>query len=490
MFERRSASDRQSRLRHQELATVVTNRKEVPEGTKTFVGVVIDGMTGRMPTDPGHFFLVNPIVGINGSECQGCPGSPVFDPAQQTPVLVLGNAPSVGDMLVCFGVGGRWVAEADCECSTNCAPVTICTATSVCSNGVFFPATGVTVVVTQGGKTIGSGVTSSSTGCFTLTIPESNSNYTLATSGNPRYKDTTISGALLSCGETVDISLDKSDDFVCSCLSNEPVSPTLMVTGGTGSTTISSGGGSSFTLSAGVSVLVPDNFGNCFGGIQSDPCSVGSDLTVPFSPGQGSDCLEIVQSWTRSTDCNQSESSPVLPDAFSLYINQGQSAGIVDQWLSGPPSDASSVCMGYFTQDDLSQGTSGPGPFSVPLNITINFPAGGISSPPIPSLTITEQLPSSPMAREAEPKTEFPSLATQAANALGAIGRVVGAVATGQAVMVSQEVLEKRRDECETCENMIGDRCKLCGCWYQKKIRLATESCPMNPPRWSAYNAD
>jgi hypothetical protein len=86
------------------------------------------------------------------------------------------------------------------------------------------------------------------------------------------------------------------------------------------------------------------------------------------------------------------------------------------------------------------------------------------------------------------PDASVPPLATQIVYAAGALGRVVSAVATGQAVKVSQEVLDKRRGACETCENMLGDRCKLCGCWYQTKIRLATESCPMSPPKWTAYN--
>jgi hypothetical protein len=81
----------------------------------------------------------------------------------------------------------------------------------------------------------------------------------------------------------------------------------------------------------------------------------------------------------------------------------------------------------------------------------------------------------------------FPSLMVQAGNALGALGRAAGAVLTGQAVLVPPEELSKREGECETCEHMLGDRCKLCGCWYRTKIRLAGESCPMVPPKWTAY---
>jgi hypothetical protein len=90
------------------------------------------------------------------------------------------------------------------------------------------------------------------------------------------------------------------------------------------------------------------------------------------------------------------------------------------------------------------------------------------------------------MAREPE-TASFPSIAVQAGNALGALGRAAGAAVTGQFVWVPAEVRDARWAQCMTCEHLVNDRCKLCGCFFAKKIRLATEACPDKPPRWGAY---
>jgi hypothetical protein len=84
----------------------------------------------------------------------------------------------------------------------------------------------------------------------------------------------------------------------------------------------------------------------------------------------------------------------------------------------------------------------------------------------------------------------FPPVRPQAANALGALGRVVAAVVTGGPVLVPLEVLDERKAECVVCPHLVDRRCKLCGCSYRKKITLATEACPDKPARWGAYNGD
>jgi hypothetical protein len=85
---------------------------------------------------------------------------------------------------------------------------------------------------------------------------------------------------------------------------------------------------------------------------------------------------------------------------------------------------------------------------------------------------------------------EFPSLATQASNALGALGRSARAAVTGGPVFAPTEVRDERWAQCMTCVNLVNDRCRLCGCYFAKKITLATESCPMSPPRWGAWNGE
>jgi hypothetical protein len=282
-----------------------------------------------------------------------------------------------------------------CCCNESCT-TTICVR-SPCgpedsSGNPTSGATGVTVTVsnssgfsTQG--TTPSGV--SSLGCVTLTIPASGK-FTVATSGSARYNNTS-QVLTLGCSTTTTIILTAASGFICSCFANEPIPAMLTVTGGNGSAPLDPTN-FTFTLPASADVLVSDISGTCNGTVEANPCTVGDELTVQFSPGQDPNvCFSIVQSWTRSTDCNQSDSGTITTDDFSFYLNSNQGAGFIEQWLNGPPSDADSVCMGFFSQDDLSTGNStGTPPFPVPLNITINFPAGGFSSPPITSITITE----------------------------------------------------------------------------------------------------
>jgi hypothetical protein len=81
-------------------------------------------------------------------------------------------------------------------------------------------------------------------------------------------------------------------------------------------------------------------------------------------------------------------------------------------------------------------------------------------------------------------KPEMPPLTTQAGNLAGAIGRTIKAAVTGQPVRVSPEERDRRWGLCMTCENLVNDKCKLCGCHFRAKIELATERCPLDPPRW------
>ncbi len=85
---------------------------------------------------------------------------------------------------------------------------------------------------------------------------------------------------------------------------------------------------------------------------------------------------------------------------------------------------------------------------------------------------------------ENQPQSEYPSVGQQIANAFGAAGRVAGAIMSGNQVLVSDEEFARRMSICESCPHWTAEkRCKLCGC-RQEKLRLATESCPDNPPRW------
>jgi hypothetical protein len=93
----------------------------------------------------------------------------------------------------------------------------------------------------------------------------------------------------------------------------------------------------------------------------------------------------------------------------------------------------------------------------------------------------------SEMAREPE-TASFPPTHVQAGNAARALGRVVGAAVTGQAVLVPPEVRDTRWAQCMTCVHLVNDKCRLCGCRFLAKIALATERCPIG--RWEAYHGD
>jgi hypothetical protein len=65
---------------------------------------------GAIPLAADHFFLAYPIE-LDGEEAEGGTGTPVINASQPIIVDVLGHAPSAGDILTAYAVGGRWVAE-------------------------------------------------------------------------------------------------------------------------------------------------------------------------------------------------------------------------------------------------------------------------------------------------------------------------------------------------------------------------------------------
>jgi hypothetical protein len=84
------------------------------------------------------------------------------------------------------------------------------------------------------------------------------------------------------------------------------------------------------------------------------------------------------------------------------------------------------------------------------------------------------------------PNKAFPSATKQLSNAFGAVRRVVAAAVAGEPVRVTHEQYVQRQEACDQCSHLINGRCRLCGCQYKLKIALATESCPDDPPKWSA----
>jgi hypothetical protein len=80
----------------------------------------------------------------------------------------------------------------------------------------------------------------------------------------------------------------------------------------------------------------------------------------------------------------------------------------------------------------------------------------------------------------------YPSIASQVGSVLGAAGRAIGGVLQGVEVVRSGEEQARCLAICQGCEHYVTaeSRCRICGCFAMLKIRLATERCPLDPPKW------
>ena len=78
-------------------------------------------------------------------------------------------------------------------------------------------------------------------------------------------------------------------------------------------------------------------------------------------------------------------------------------------------------------------------------------------------------------------RSAYPPIVEQAGNVMGAIGRVVGAVARGHAVRVDQAERDRRMGVCLVCPHFDGpsNRCRKCGCTLAVKPWMKTEVCPI-----------
>jgi len=113
------------RARHEALAGIVNRLIPATIGAAPRRLVQIDN-GGAMGNAPDLFYLSHPVE-LDGPEIEGSTGTPTADTTQSIPVVVLGHAPSVGDILPAFAVGGRWVAERGGTGSQSfpCLPCTI-----------------------------------------------------------------------------------------------------------------------------------------------------------------------------------------------------------------------------------------------------------------------------------------------------------------------------------------------------------------------------
>lgn len=75
-----------------------------------------------------------------------------------------------------------------------------------------------------------------------------------------------------------------------------------------------------------------------------------------------------------------------------------------------------------------------------------------------------------------------PKITERAAMALGTLGRVIAAAATGKKVVARRDVIDARRAACDACPLMQKGRCRACSCEVKAKTRVAQSTCPKN--RW------
>ena len=102
-------SHRQLHARHIALAGT-SDRVSIPGTVGTVRRLVQIYSGGALPASADRFYLSHPVE-LDGTESEGKVGAATVDATQTIPVVVLGRAPSVGDVLPAFSVGGRWVAE-------------------------------------------------------------------------------------------------------------------------------------------------------------------------------------------------------------------------------------------------------------------------------------------------------------------------------------------------------------------------------------------
>lgn len=81
---------------------------------------------------------------------------------------------------------------------------------------------------------------------------------------------------------------------------------------------------------------------------------------------------------------------------------------------------------------------------------------------------------------DAPPATSFPPLIVQAGNLAGAVGRFV---ASGMEMSTGSE-RTRRMEICGGCAFFAEGRCSKCGCSLAAKVAMASEHCPLDPPKW------
>ncbi len=86
-------------------------------------------------------------------------------------------------------------------------------------------------------------------------------------------------------------------------------------------------------------------------------------------------------------------------------------------------------------------------------------------------------------------KLQYPSLFQQAKNLAHAVGGVVSAAVHGEPIVATEEEQARRLAICHACAEWYDpeqERCPHggCGCFLSLKTRIASQHCPLDPPKW------
>ncbi len=89
-------------------------------------------------------------------------------------------------------------------------------------------------------------------------------------------------------------------------------------------------------------------------------------------------------------------------------------------------------------------------------------------------------------SKASEAPAPYPSWLTMAGNVASAAGRAISGAVQGERVARSVEEQGRCLVICQSCDqwDLARGRCRVCGCIGRWKTRLATEHCPLDPPKW------
>ncbi len=83
----------------------------------------------------------------------------------------------------------------------------------------------------------------------------------------------------------------------------------------------------------------------------------------------------------------------------------------------------------------------------------------------------------------------YPSWTAMAGNLARAVGGVVSAAVHGEPIVATEKEQARRLAICHACAEWYDpeqERCRHggCGCFLSLKTRIATQHCPLDPPKW------